>query len=285
MLFKDITLSKSTLPAYSIPDCGDVVIPGFVTGPDGELCRIVSIGERTFSNTAIQSVVLPPTVKSIEDSAFAGCRSLCYIELPGVKNIGEYAFKDCFNLAPFIVPVHANVAENAFTGMQWIYSREVTGAPWGAENLIRIPDTTEDLILPPGADMDYMYFAGSTVFIPAYSEENGKCYKVTGMYAGAFRAACSTPIELVLPPTLVGIGEGAFGECTCNKIYIPSVVDEIETNAFRGVPEIVYYGHAEFDEKWDPNWCAYKRNGILTDFDDETRESIEEHQRFIDTRW
>ena len=52
-----------------------------------------SIGERSFQSTALQEVVIPGSVKRIEDTAFYNCRSLSKVTFQnGVDIIGEESF-------------------------------------------------------------------------------------------------------------------------------------------------------------------------------------------------
>ena len=62
--------------------------------------RIIS-----FRNQAIRSYIIPSSVTSIGDSAFAGCRSLSNIAIPSsVNSIGDKAFWDCCSLTSIVIP-------------------------------------------------------------------------------------------------------------------------------------------------------------------------------------
>ena len=84
----------------------------------------------TESNTLItgcKNTVIPNSVTSIGNSAFAGCSSLASVAIPNsVTSIGGNAFKDCSGLASLIIPNSVtSISYYAFAncnGLQNIYS-------------------------------------------------------------------------------------------------------------------------------------------------------------------
>ena len=53
----------------------------------------------------LKKIILPPTIKEIEDNAFLMCKSLESINLPeGLISIGKFAFKQCTGLKSLYVP-------------------------------------------------------------------------------------------------------------------------------------------------------------------------------------
>ena len=73
-------------------DIRDVVIPNSVT----------TIGDFAFADcSSLQSVTIPNSVTTIGDGAFSGCSSLQSVTIPNsVKEIGKDAFKGC-TFSPF----------------------------------------------------------------------------------------------------------------------------------------------------------------------------------------
>ena len=95
---------------------GDFVIEnGRLTGCRGTGSRfpeevfipgsVASIGEGAFAAASIGSVILPNSVRVIEDRAFAGCRDLQMVWIPdSVRWIGDRAFEDCTCLRAVRMP-------------------------------------------------------------------------------------------------------------------------------------------------------------------------------------
>jgi len=53
----------------------------------------------------LDSIIIPNTVKTIEDWAFAGCENLSYVKIPQqLKTVGQGAFGSCPSLAYVDIP-------------------------------------------------------------------------------------------------------------------------------------------------------------------------------------
>lgn len=79
---------------------------------------VTNIGDSAFtSNNSIREVILPDTIVTIENLAFA-FSSLTYITLPdSVKTIEAYAFMDCYNLREFEISKNVEtIGKGAFVG-------------------------------------------------------------------------------------------------------------------------------------------------------------------------
>lgn len=119
------------------------------------------IADSAFSNSNIQTIIIPENIIEIKDSAFLACRSLTKIVLPNsitkinnytfyscvsltnieipetVTTIGNDAFFYCSSLIDFKIPnTITEIGKTAFKGIDnIIYDGELKGAPWGANNL------------------------------------------------------------------------------------------------------------------------------------------------------
>lgn len=73
---------------------------------DGATYTVTGIGESAFQNcTSLTSVVLPSSIKIIEDGAFFRCTSLTSFNLPeGLQKIGGYAFYECYSMTEVNFP-------------------------------------------------------------------------------------------------------------------------------------------------------------------------------------
>ena len=77
-------------------NCKDknVVIPEYVNG-----VKVIAIASGAFKGASIESVVIPSTVKTIENNAFLSCASLKSVVIDdGVESIADGAFLGCTNL-------------------------------------------------------------------------------------------------------------------------------------------------------------------------------------------
>lgn len=103
---------------------------------------ITETGTSIRGNTTVKSVVVPMTVKTISEDAFAGCTALESIVIPpSVEYIGRRAFQGCDSLKNIFLPLSIN------TVMPLTFSEEmdidvyvewsegdIVGAPWGAKS-------------------------------------------------------------------------------------------------------------------------------------------------------
>lgn len=81
--------------------------------------RVVGIGAQAFYyNNAIEEVILPDTVKTIDNHAFAGCAFLKSITIPdSVTSIGAFAFTGCVSLSAIDLPASLKtIGDAAFHG-------------------------------------------------------------------------------------------------------------------------------------------------------------------------
>ena len=70
---------------------------------------VTEIGMNLFytirANKTVTSIVIPNTVKQIDDSAFYACQALTSITIPSsVTTIGKYAFRNCTALTSITIP-------------------------------------------------------------------------------------------------------------------------------------------------------------------------------------
>ena len=79
----------------------ELTIPEQINGQ-----TVYGLGQGCFENcTKLTTVILPDTIKSIENNAFAGCTSLRGIYLPNsVTVLGKNAFSGCSNLEAICIP-------------------------------------------------------------------------------------------------------------------------------------------------------------------------------------
>ena len=155
---------------------------------------IESIGEYAFSSSALESITLPASLKSIGEDAFSWCESLKSITIPAsVENIDSFAFNCCTSLAE--INVNKNNA---------VYDSR--------DNCNAIIKTASNTLI----------IGCMNTVIPEGIESIGE-YAFSG----------SALESITLPASLKSIGEYAFSECfSLESIIIPESVNSIEEYAF-----------------------------------------------------
>ncbi len=91
-----LDLSGVTIKAYN----GDKAYFGSATTYSAD-----ALPQMAFFSKSLTSVVLPQTLKSIDNGAFSNCKSLSSVSLPGnLTSIGKYAFYGCSALTTISIP-------------------------------------------------------------------------------------------------------------------------------------------------------------------------------------
>lgn len=198
------------------------------------------IGRSTFRNTAIVRFVCPDSVKTIEDSAFNGCKSLEFVTFPDclsvidssafagcsslksvtfpddiVMYLGEGAFRDCISLGAVTLPKSYGLDAEMFAGCNSLKS-----ITWPKE----VPNNYN-------SDNSIFYVVGEDAFKGCKSLESVTFpddYQII-ITSGTF-AGCSSLKSVISFPHL-GVPEAAFDGCvslesiTCKYGYVSFVED------------------------------------------------------------
>ena len=249
--------SVTTIGSYAFSGCTrltEIVIPDSVT----------AIGSYAFSGcTGLTRVVLPAGLTAIPDWCFNNCEKLPGIAIPEtVTSIGSCAFRYCSELTAITLPQGLQtLGENAF-----LY----------CENLpyVDVPDTLESAGYSIASDTTQLRCSIGSSAAYALSKKNnsfynngyGLCYtyadrdgSVTGLvlfkYVGTeaevrvpdgvtellYLSFCSNSAvtSVILPETVVKIGEKAFSECkNLTSVTIPQGIVEIQSYAFLMSPKL-----------------------------------------------
>ena len=205
-----------------------IVIPDIVTH-DNNTFKVTRIGSEAFYECdGLTSVIIPNTVRDIEDyafsysadltsvplgnnvttignDAFSGCYSLSSINIPdSMKTIGGFAFANCKSLASINIPNSVTaIGYSAFSGCESLTS-------------IIIPNSVNNI----GGGIFTNCISLISVTIP-----DNMTNIVNSMFSG-----CSALISISIPNSVKRIEDyafaGFFGECTLSRIesfHFPSV--------------------------------------------------------------
>ena len=167
----------------------------------------------------LASAVIPETVVSIGDYAFAYRKNLSEIAIPSsVTAIGSYAFADCENLKTI------EVSESVKSIQSCVFKScvSLTKATW--RTLVSVPDSA---------------FEGCSALTDV------KLSNVTKIGERAF-SGCIGLKEIILPQSLTEIGEYAFNKTALASITLPQSIDKVGNGWFS---DCKYLETVNFDGK------------------------------------
>ena len=167
----------------------------------------------------LASAVIPETVVSIGDYAFAYRKNLSEIAIPSsVTAIGSYAFADCENLKTI------EVSESVKSIQSCVFKScvSLTKATW--RTLVSVPDSV---------------FEGCSALTDV------KLSNVTKIGERAF-SGCIGLKEIILPQSLTEIGEYAFNKTALASITLPQSIDKVGNGWFS---DCKYLETVNFDGK------------------------------------
>ena len=236
-----------------------------------ELCSegiISSSTNKAVNKTAlVGDLVIPNTVKTIEESAFAGCTGLTKVnfeEGSTLYRLYDYVFSGCTSLISVTLPdTVTSLGEYVFesTALEYMILPEgLKSVPRetfdGCQKLayVKLPSTIteigrsafascislENIELPEGLKTLYPYAFRSctgltSIIIPSTVTSIGG--SIMNTECGSF-ASCSNLSSVIFAPNsqLKSIGDGAFSGCPLESFEIPSTVTSIGIYSFSGSP-------------------------------------------------
>lgn len=196
-----------------------VTIPPEVGG-----VNVVAIGEKAFNDHfKLKEIVIPNTIKKIEDSIFLNCYSLESVVIPeSVTEVGVAIFDGCVSLNSVVIPDHIDISNGFYAGCKSLTT-------------IAIPDGTTSL------NAAFLFCTNlESVTIPE---------SVTKISNSSF-CACYKLESVILPSYLTEIEYCTFRYCTSLKeIHIPKSVKSIGISAFEYCEklETIYYASTKAD--------------------------------------
>ena len=213
--------------------------------PDGT--RV--IGQGAFSGcTELKDIHLPNSVRSIASYAFQNCSNLTNINFPeGLQIIDNYAFYECTGLTEIIIPSkEVTLRDNAFARCDGLVSATINGGQIGKKSF---ESCTSLSTLNIGSDISAI--SGES-FLRCTALKNITVDAQNATYDS--RNACNAIIETasnklvvasnnaLVPSEVTKIGANSFTTCPDLDVTVPTVVTEIETDAFKGVGRLLFEG-------------------------------------------
>lgn len=224
-------------------------LPVSVVPEEYEGSPIVTIGDNSYRDAPnLQKVILPQTIRTIEEKAFFNDKQLEEVYIPAsVEKISKDAFWECENVTLYVEK--GSYAETFAKENKLPYKNykpeELEYAPAnGGGKAVTDKRFQSDMYY----DIIYDYTGTALCAITHYdsmsAEHNLKIpsqidgVDVKNISENAFEYGGSLQ-TVTLPDTLVSIGTKVFGDCGgLEKIYIPGSVTFIADNAFEGSSQV-----------------------------------------------
>ena len=187
---------------YNNDNITSVVIPDSVT----------SIGDYAFAYCPnFRSVVIGDSVTSIGDSAFVRCPSLSSVVIgEGVTSVGVWAFYDCTSLSSIVIPDSVtNIGEYAFCSCSNLSSIIMGNSVTSIGNYTFCDCTSLSSIVIP----DSVTNIGEYAFYECYSLSSVVIGDSVTRIGDIAFANCYSLSSVVIPDSVTSIGRGAFSGC------------------------------------------------------------------------
>ncbi len=188
----------------------------------------------------VTEAVIPSSVTSIDDYAFAGCYDLASVTIPSsVTSIGSYAFSGCLNLTSVTIPNSVtSIGSHAFSGCSGLVEMTLPFVGGSASATEASESTLFGYIFG-----NTSYDGGTSVvqcYRPYYRQQyciprSLRSVTLTGssLFYGAFYK-CSMLTSVTIGNDYTSIGEYAFYDCSgLTEITIPNSVTSIGSSAFQ----------------------------------------------------
>ena len=230
----DIDLSDVIIAAYS---GFDGTIPEKYTYSANEIPRLAFRGvEVSLSKTRLKSIVFPPSITSIDDYAFMGCKNLTIDEIPaGITSIGDNAFSECNCSAALTIAASVtSIGKWAFQCFNGSLNVDKDNPNYSSIDGVLFNKSQTELIQCPVSK-------GGNYTIPT-------SVTTIGLYAFDL---CAKLTAITIPSSVTSIQEGAFNYCIgLTTLNIPSSVTSIGLRPFSYCS-----GLLNIDDK-NPNYSA-----------------------------
>ena len=202
-----------------------------------------------FYNSGLESIEFEEGTERIAGKLFRACRNLTSVEIPdSVTSIGDRAFQNCTGLTEINIPDSVTVvADHAFNGCTALASISLPESSFTiCEGAFKGCTSLTAILIPKGIKTDISYNDDSPFNdsgLENVSFEEG----IESVPNYLFRG-CKEIKEIVIPDSVISIGERAFQDCTgLTEVYFPKSLTSIGNSAFSGcssLDDIYFAGDA-----------------------------------------
>jgi hypothetical protein len=261
--YRIVSESEVEITAYIGEDVGEVSIPGTIEG-----LPVTRIGPGAFEGfSGIDSVFLPPALRSIGNGAFSRCGGLVSVAIPpDVEDIGDRAFAKCGGLRSAVFRGNApKMGKDVFHGTSAGFSvRYMEGGfgyttpTWHGYPCQVIPRSIFDYKVAGGTHITITRCPkdqSGDLSVPAAIEG----LPVTKIHRFAFSGCCRL-LSVTLPEGLEEIGDWAFAGCAVlESVSLPASLKTLGEGAFLSCGRLQSFSLAE------PNPDFQVLDGVLFD--------------------
>lgn len=202
--------------------------------------QLTTIPEYAFYGTAIEELVTPERVETIESHAFGVCKSLKKVHLSeGLLTLEAYAFYDCSQLTDLYIPSTVSTLNNTFPGCDALENLEIY-CHGRISSFDHLPELKKVVVGGNVRAIHSNCFASN----PSLTDVTiADTVEVIG--SGAF-GYCTALRSLKLPVSLTRLEQGCFRECEITSLTIPAGVTLIDYRVFQdsALHEIIFTGDA-----------------------------------------
>lgn len=203
---------------------------------DDILSGISEIGSQAFAYTGIRNVDVPACVERIEDRAFKSCPELRTITLPSsLEYLGTDAFDSCSKLTSAIINgsdlvIGSSVFRNCKFMEKIVFSADLKSLTYDGKTTASILSNN---IKEVEFESDSQFKTISGYIFANKSNLTKIVLPESLVEIGDNVFNCSTVSEIILPDNLKKIGSGSFSGSSISVVDIPESVTEIGDYAFR----------------------------------------------------
>ena len=201
-----------------------------ITLPNGEILNVETIGS-AFSNSNIESIVIPKSVKRLYPTAFEGCANLIDVKFCGdIECIGDSCFSFCTRLESIVLP--NNVGRIGCRCFSYCSSLKKIKLPLNitciADSMFAHCRSLTYIELPPLlTSIKYKSFEGCSELTNICFHENITCIGVEAF------AHCTALKSIEIKNPNLSIGYKSFYHCTSlETIKLPSQDYIMEKSCF-----------------------------------------------------
>ena len=236
--------------------------------------KITKIGKKFFKDCKnLQQVIIPESVKRIDNYAFKNCENLKIVSFPvNLTEIGVGAFENCFSLSnrddyfisfDFLIKLGKYAFRNC-KNIKSVSIKRVNDLKKGTfENChslkhipfyFRLPQKIEENAFKNckslkiySHDFEEIEYIGKKAFYGCKSLEEIEFGHISQIGDKSF-AYCSSLTNIKISEDIEEIGDYAFKNCkSLNQIVIPSKIKKIGTGAFQNVDNVIYGGNLDIN--------------------------------------